>query len=72
MPLIDVYDTRTGRRHVIPDHWIGHPTLGRGYSIDPPSVAPATEPEPAPEAAPKAARAASSKAPVTGDTEKEE
>jgi hypothetical protein len=37
MPLIDAYDTRTGKRVVVPDSWIGHPVLGRGYALTPPS-----------------------------------
>jgi len=33
--FIDAYDTRTGKRVAVPDHWIGHPVLGRGYALTP-------------------------------------
>jgi hypothetical protein len=46
MPLIDVYDQRTGQRHAIPDHWLGTP-LGAAYGLTPPAA-----PEVAPPAAP--------------------
>lgn len=39
MALIDAYDTRTGEARQVPEHWIGHPTLGAGFSLTPPEPA---------------------------------
>lgn len=43
MALIDAY-TRTGQVRQVPEHWIGHPTLGVGLSLEAPAPA---APEPA-------------------------
>lgn len=40
MALIDAY-TSTGEVRLVPEHWIGHPTLGVGLSLEPPAPAPA-------------------------------
>lgn len=78
MALIDAYDTRTGKRHVIPDHWLEHPVLGRGYSIDPPPAAPEVAPPATPADEPGSARSPrrgsrtpDTDSPAVGDTEKE-
>lgn len=39
MALIDAYDTRTGQVRQVPEHWIGHPTLGVGLSPEAPAPA---------------------------------
>ena len=41
MALIDAYDTRTGQVRQVPEHWIGHPTLGVGLSLEAPAPVPA-------------------------------
>lgn len=43
MAQIDAYDTRTGEVRQVPEHWIGHPTLGATLSLEPPQPA---DPEP--------------------------
>jgi hypothetical protein len=43
MALIDAYDTRTGEVRQVPEHWIGHPTLGATLSTEPPAP---PDPEP--------------------------
>lgn len=50
MALIDAYDTRTGEARQVPEHWIGHPTLGVGLTTEPPAPQPhqAEVREPAP------------------------
>ena len=38
MAHVAVYDKRTGRKHSVPEHWLGHPVLGRNLSRTPKSV----------------------------------
>lgn len=64
MPLIDAYDKRTGKRSAIPERWLGT-RLGAGYTRTPPTAAPKTPPAPR-------RSGETTKAPVTGDTDKEE
>jgi len=80
--LIDAYDTRTGKRVTVPDHWIDHPVLGRGYALTP--SPPKTPPQtvvvvvsvrqvrrPAKKDATPAPAAVEKLAPAAGDTEQE-
>lgn len=34
-PLIDVYNTKTGRKQRIPERWLGHKTLGKNFEKTP-------------------------------------
>lgn len=45
MALVIAYD-RLGRASQVPQSWIGHPTLGSGWSLTPPATAPVDSPEP--------------------------
>jgi hypothetical protein len=62
MALIAAYDTRTGEKlqQLVPEHWIGHVVLGEHLSKTPRQ-----------KAADRAARAANTRTPAAGDTEKE-
>lgn len=37
--MVTAYNTRTGRFQDIPEHWIGHPILGEGWTLTPPPEA---------------------------------
>lgn len=39
MAFVNAYNTRTGRKSRIPEHWLGHPRLGREYRLTPSSLA---------------------------------
>lgn len=41
MALVPVYRKDTGEQVYIPEHWIGHPTLGRPFRKTPPPEDPA-------------------------------
>lgn len=33
--FVPAYDTRTGQKRYVPEHWIGHPRLGKHLSKTP-------------------------------------
>lgn len=37
--FVTVYDKRTGRKHIVPEHFIGHAVLGKDIVKTPRSVA---------------------------------
>jgi hypothetical protein len=78
MAFVDVFDA-AGKPAVIPEHWLFHPVLGRGYALTVPTQCP-----PPPVGEPKPARrkrsgrnttptfvAGDTLAPAAGDTEQE-
>ena len=60
MALVPAYEKKSGDKRLIPEHWLGHPTLGKDFVKTPPA-----------KGGGKAADAASTKTPVVGDTKKE-
>lgn len=44
MAKITAYRTDTGAEVRIPEHWIGHPTLGEPFTTTPPKTPPASWP----------------------------
>lgn len=37
--FVDVYDKTTGRKHAVPEHFVGHPVLGKNIAKTPRGVA---------------------------------
>lgn len=37
--FVDVYDKTTGRKHTVPEHFVGHPVLGKNIAKTPRSAA---------------------------------
>lgn len=35
MAMVRAYDKNTGRKHTVPERWIGHPVLGRNLRKTP-------------------------------------
>lgn len=33
--FVRAYDTRTGKVHSVPEHWLGHKVLGRNLTLTP-------------------------------------
>lgn len=62
MALIQVYRSQTGERVTIPEHWLDHPELGKGFRKTKP---PAAQVEANTTSQPK--QSAGSKTPAAGD-----
>ena len=68
---VAVYDSATGEKRFVPAHWVGHPTLGKGFR----KTAPTTAKQPATKKAASKPRvrktAAAAQTPAAGDNPKE-
>lgn len=36
---VEVYSKTTGKKHIVPEHWLDHPVLGKNFARTPSSVA---------------------------------
>lgn len=66
--LVIAYD-RLGRASLIPSNWIGHPTLGGGWSLTPPAQSEPQTPPESPVETPKRAPKGPAETPHGGEKE---